>query len=126
MAETNAIKAVFGGQAYHIPISSLKSIIGHPFAAASALQVVASCLTLQRGIIPPTINYDTPDPCCDLDYVPHSARRARTHRPGACARHGGHRFGGRAEEVGSCAGVTMELKLIATLPLWTINLALAG
>jgi 3-oxoacyl-[acyl-carrier-protein] synthase II len=77
LAETNAIKAVFGDQAYHIPISSLKSIIGHPFAAASALQVVASCLTLQCGIIAPTINYDTPDPCCDLDYVPHSARRAR-------------------------------------------------
>jgi 3-oxoacyl-[acyl-carrier-protein] synthase II len=77
MAETNAIKAVFGGQAYHIPISSLKSIIGHPFAAASALQVVASCLTMQHGIIPPTINYDTPDPSCDLDYVPHRARGAR-------------------------------------------------
>jgi 3-oxoacyl-[acyl-carrier-protein] synthase II len=76
-AETNAIKAAFGGQAYHIPISSLKSVIGHPFAAASALQVVASCLTMQHGIIPPTINYDTPDPCCDLDYVPHRARRAR-------------------------------------------------
>jgi 3-oxoacyl-[acyl-carrier-protein] synthase II len=78
-AETNAIKAVFRDQAYHIPVSSLKSIIGHPFAAASALQVVASCLTLQHGIIPPTINYDTPDPRCDLDYVPHRARRARVH-----------------------------------------------
>jgi 3-oxoacyl-[acyl-carrier-protein] synthase II len=76
-AETNAIKSVFGDQAYHIPVSSLKSIIGHPFAAASALQVVGSCLTMQYGIIPPTINYDTPDPCCDLDYVPHRARRAR-------------------------------------------------
>ncbi len=77
MAETNAIKSVFGDRAYHIPVSSIKSIIGHPFAAASALQVVASCLTLQHGSIPPTINYDTPDPCCDLDYVPHRARRAR-------------------------------------------------
>jgi 3-oxoacyl-[acyl-carrier-protein] synthase II len=77
MAETNAIKAVFGDQAYHIPVSSLKSIIGHPFAAASALQVVASCLTIQHRIIPPTINYDTPDPCCDLDYVPNRARGAR-------------------------------------------------
>ena len=77
MAETNAIKAVFGDQAYHIPVSSLKSIIGHPFAAASALQVVASCLTIQHQIISPTINYDTPDPCCDLDYVPNRARRAR-------------------------------------------------
>jgi 3-oxoacyl-(acyl-carrier-protein) synthase len=77
IAETNAIKTVFGSQAYNIPISSIKSMIGQPFAAASALQVVAACLTLQHGIIPPTINYDTPDPSCDLDYVPHRARRAR-------------------------------------------------
>lgn len=77
MAETNAIKAVFGDWAYNIPVSSIKSSIGHPFAAASALQVVASCLTLQHGIIPPTINYETPDPDCDLDYVPNRARRAR-------------------------------------------------
>jgi len=77
LAETNAFKAVFGDQAYNIPVSSIKSIIGHPFAAASSLQVVASCLTLQHGIIPPTINYETPDPACDLDYVPNQARRAR-------------------------------------------------
>jgi 3-oxoacyl-[acyl-carrier-protein] synthase II len=76
-AETNAIKAVFGHQAYSIPVSSIKSMIGQPFAAASALQAVASCLTLKHNIIPPTINYDTPDPCCDLDYVPNHARRAR-------------------------------------------------
>jgi 3-oxoacyl-[acyl-carrier-protein] synthase II len=76
-AETNAVKAVFGSQAYHIPVSSIKSMIGQPFAAGSSLQIVASCLTLQHGIVPPTINYDTPDPSCDLDYVPHRARRAR-------------------------------------------------
>jgi 3-oxoacyl-[acyl-carrier-protein] synthase II len=76
-AETNAFKMVFKDQAYHIPISSIKSMIGQPFAAGSSLQVVASCLTLQHGIIPPTINYNTPDPACDLDYVPHRARRAR-------------------------------------------------
>jgi 3-oxoacyl-[acyl-carrier-protein] synthase II len=76
-AETNAIKTVFGDQAYHIPISSIKSMIGQPFAAGGSLQTVASCLTLQYGIIPPTINYDTPDPDCDLDYVPNRARRAR-------------------------------------------------
>jgi 3-oxoacyl-[acyl-carrier-protein] synthase II len=76
-AETNALKAVFEDQAYHIPISSIKSMIGQPFAAGSSLQVVASCLTVQHGIIPPTINYNTPDPACDLDYVPHRARRAR-------------------------------------------------
>jgi 3-oxoacyl-[acyl-carrier-protein] synthase II len=77
MAETNAIKAVFEDQAYHIPVSSIKSMIGQPFGAGSSLQVVASCLTLQHGIIPPTINYDTPDPACDLDYVPNRSRRAR-------------------------------------------------
>jgi 3-oxoacyl-[acyl-carrier-protein] synthase II len=76
-AETNAVKAVFGDQAYSIPVSSIKSMIGQPFAAGSALQVVASCLTLRHGIIPPTINYDTADPNCDLDYVPNLARRAR-------------------------------------------------
>lgn len=76
-AETNAIKAVFGECVHNIPVSSIKSMIGQPFAAAGALQVVASCLTLQHDIIPPTINYITPDPRCDLDYVPNRARRAR-------------------------------------------------
>ena len=76
-AETQAIKTVFGRQAYNIPVSSIKSMIGQPLAAAGALQVAAACLTLQHGLIPPTINYHTPDPCCDLDYVPHRARRAR-------------------------------------------------
>jgi 3-oxoacyl-[acyl-carrier-protein] synthase II len=76
-AETSAIKTVFGKHAYNIPVSSIKSMIGQPFAAAGALQVVASCLTLQNDMIPPTINYTTPDPYCDLDYVPNHARRAR-------------------------------------------------
>ncbi len=76
-AETQAIKTVFGPQAYNIPVSSIKSMIGQPLAAAGALQVAAACLTLQHGLIPPTINYHTPDPYCDLDYVPHRARRAR-------------------------------------------------
>jgi len=76
-AETAAIKTVFGEQAYHIPVSSIKSMIGQPFAAGGSLQMVASCLTLQHGRIPPTINYDSPDPSCDLDYVPHRARVAR-------------------------------------------------
>jgi 3-oxoacyl-[acyl-carrier-protein] synthase II len=76
-AETAAIKAVFGKQAYNIPVSSIKSMIGQPFAAGGSLQIVASCLTLQHGRIPPTINYDTPDPACDLDYVPYHARAAR-------------------------------------------------
>jgi 3-oxoacyl-[acyl-carrier-protein] synthase II len=76
-AETAAIKAIFGEQAYNIPVSSIKSMIGQPFSAGGSLQIVASCLTLQHGRIPPTINYDTPDPACDLDYVPHRARAAR-------------------------------------------------
>ena len=76
-AETSAIKTVFGKQAYHIPISSIKSMIGQPFAAGGSLQVVASCLTLQHGCVPPTINCETPDPTCDLDYVPLRARAAR-------------------------------------------------
>ena len=58
-------------------VSSIKSMIGQPFAAGGSLQIVAACLTLQHGIIPPTINYDTPDPDCDLDYVPNQARPAR-------------------------------------------------
>jgi 3-oxoacyl-[acyl-carrier-protein] synthase II len=77
LAETNAIKAVFADHAYNMPVSSVKSMIGQPFAAGGTLQVVASCMTLQKGIIPPTINYGAPDPCCDLDYVPNRARRAR-------------------------------------------------
>ncbi len=76
-AETHAIKSVFGPQAYNIPASSIKSMIGQPFAAAASLQMVAACLTLQHGVIPPTINLDVPDTCCDLDYVSHRARRAR-------------------------------------------------
>ncbi|GIX46385.1 MAG: 3-oxoacyl-[acyl-carrier-protein] synthase 2 [Candidatus Tectimicrobiota bacterium] len=77
LAETNAIKTVFGSLAYNIPISSIKSMIGQPFSAAGCLQAIASCLTLKHSIIPPTINYETPDPLCDLDYVPNRARRAR-------------------------------------------------
>ncbi len=77
VAETRAIKMVCGDHAYNIPVSSIKSMIGQPFAAGGSLQVVASCLTLQYGVIPPTINYDTPDPECDLDYVANRARTAR-------------------------------------------------
>ena len=78
-AETNAIKTVLGARAYNIPVSSIKSMIGQPFAAAGALQLVAACLSLRHGVVPPTINYDMPDPECDLDYVPQRARRARLH-----------------------------------------------
>jgi 3-oxoacyl-[acyl-carrier-protein] synthase II len=79
-AETAAIKQVFGASAYNIPISSLKSMCGQAFAASSAMQVVASCLTLRDQMIAPTINYHEPDPACDLDYVPNAARSARVRR----------------------------------------------
>jgi 3-oxoacyl-(acyl-carrier-protein) synthase len=76
VAETAAYKAVFGAYAYHIPISSIKSMIGHTQGAASAIEAIATALTLEHQIIPPTINQEHPDPRCDLDYVPNVARRA--------------------------------------------------
>jgi 3-oxoacyl-[acyl-carrier-protein] synthase II len=80
LVETRAFKAALGVHAYNIPVSSIKSMIGHALGAASALQIVASCLTIAHGVIPPTINLETPDPECDLDYVPATARRARVLR----------------------------------------------
>jgi len=75
-AETAAYKAVFGEQAYRIPISSTKSMIGHSQGAASAIEAIVTALVLDRQLIPPTINHEQPDPNCDLDYVPNVARRA--------------------------------------------------
>ncbi len=75
-SETFAIKKAFGEQAYRIPISATKSMIGHPFGAAGALESVACLESMRHGIIHPTINYEHPDPECDLDYVPNEARRA--------------------------------------------------
>jgi 3-oxoacyl-[acyl-carrier-protein] synthase II len=75
-SETKAIKTVFGKHAYKIPVSSNKSMIGHIVTAAGAIEAVASVLTINSGIIPPTVNYEVPDPECDLDYVPNVARRA--------------------------------------------------
>jgi 3-oxoacyl-[acyl-carrier-protein] synthase II len=72
--ETKAIKMVFGEHAYKIPISSTKSMIGHGITAAGAIETVAAILVMNKGIIHPTINYETPDPDCDLDYVPNVAR----------------------------------------------------
>ncbi|MFN8598364.1 MAG: beta-ketoacyl-ACP synthase II [Anaerolineae bacterium] len=74
--ETNAIKQVFGEHAYSVPISSTKSMIGHTMGSAGALEAVVCALTLKHSIIHPTINYETPDPECDLDYVPNVARQA--------------------------------------------------
>ncbi len=74
-AETESIKKVFGQKAYSIPISANKSMIGHSACAAGSVEAVASVMTVKNGIIPPTINYETPDPNCDLDYVPNQARK---------------------------------------------------
>jgi 3-oxoacyl-[acyl-carrier-protein] synthase II len=75
--ETKAIKMVLGEHAYKIPISSTKSMIGHGITAAGAIETIAAILVMNNQIIHPTINYETPDPDCDLDYVPNVARPAR-------------------------------------------------
>ena len=75
-SETAAIKTVFGEQAYKVPISSTKSMTGHLLGATGAVEAVACIMALRDGVIPPTIHYQTPDPECDLDYVPNQARKA--------------------------------------------------
>ena len=76
VSETRGIKGVFGEQAYKVPISSTKSMIGHVLGGSGALESVACVMTLQSGVIHPTINLEHPDPDCDLDYVPNVARKA--------------------------------------------------
>ena len=73
--ETLAIKEAMGKWAYHIPISSTKSITGHALGAAGGVEAIAAALTIQTGMIHPTINYEFPDPECDLDYVPNEPRK---------------------------------------------------
>lgn len=75
-SETAAIKTVFGEQAYKTPVSSTKSMTGHLLGASGALEGIISALTIMNNILPPTINYETPDPVCDLDYVPNQPRKA--------------------------------------------------
>lgn len=75
-SETKAIKSVFGDHAYRMAVHSTKSMVGHAFGAAGAIEALACVKTLCEGIIHPTINYEVPDPECDLDYVPNEARRA--------------------------------------------------
>jgi beta-ketoacyl-acyl-carrier-protein synthase II len=76
-AETQAIKTLFGERAYKVPISSTKSMIGHALGGAGAIEALACTLTIRDNVIHPTINYETPDPECDLDYVPNVARSAQ-------------------------------------------------
>ncbi len=73
--ETRALKMALGEHAYKVPISSTKSMIGHLLGGAGAVEAIATLLSINRGVVHPTINYETPDPNCDLDYVPNQARR---------------------------------------------------
>jgi len=90
-SETMSIKKVFGEHAYKVPISSPKSMVGHLMGGAGAISSIACVLAIHDGIIPPTINLDTPDPECDLDYVPNVAR----HTPVRTAMANGFGFGGQ-------------------------------
>jgi 3-oxoacyl-[acyl-carrier-protein] synthase II len=77
IAETKAIKQVFGDHAYDLAVSSTKSMIGHLFGAAGAIEALVCAKAIHEGVIPPTINLDDPDPACDLDYVPNEKREAK-------------------------------------------------
>jgi 3-oxoacyl-(acyl-carrier-protein) synthase len=90
VCDSNAFKEALGAHAYKVPISSIKSMIGQPFAAAGSLQAAAACMSILDQRVPPTINQEVPDPRCDLDYVPNASRVARIRNVLA----NGHGFGG--------------------------------
>lgn len=90
VTDTRGLKLELGDHAYHIPVSSIKAVVGQPFAAAGALQTVVTCMSLETNTVPPTINYETPDEQCDLDYVPNVARTARVDTAAVNS----HSFGG--------------------------------
>jgi 3-oxoacyl-[acyl-carrier-protein] synthase II len=75
LTETRAIKKIFGEHAYKLSISSIKSMMGHAMGASGALQTISSAMSIYHSIIPPTINYETPDPELDLDYTPNQPRK---------------------------------------------------
>ena len=75
LTETETIKTVFGDRAYEIPITAQKAMTGHAIGAAGAMEIIATILSLQQGILLPTINLNNPDPQCDLDYIPNQARK---------------------------------------------------
>ena len=89
-AETESIKTVFGSAAYDVPVSSTKSVTGHLMGAAGAVEAIACIKAIEDGVVPPTMNYEFPDPTCDLDYVPNEARR----RPVAAVLSNSLGFGG--------------------------------
>ena len=76
VTETKAIKRVFGDHAYNMAVTATKSMVGHLMGGAGAVSALSAALTLHEGVIPPTINYENPDPECDLDYVPNQSRQA--------------------------------------------------
>jgi 3-oxoacyl-(acyl-carrier-protein) synthase len=73
--ETQSIRGAFGAHAAHLAIGANKSMLGHTMGASGALELISTLLTMRDSVIPPTINYQNPDPACDLDYVPNQARR---------------------------------------------------